>query len=148
MPTKRSTRTAATFGRYLVLQLPGYVLAAAVLSLLVHYEQISQPVAYGLFALWVVAEIAMFPVMRVAYEPGKTHTGSEAMIGAVGVADGDLDPHGYVRVGAERWQAESGNESIESGSAICVHDVRGLTLVVERWSERGASDGLNDPPGG
>lgn len=137
--------TSATFGRYLLFQLPGAVLAAAVLSLLVHYEQISHPIAYGLFALWVIGEIAMFPVMRVAYEAGATHTGSEAMVGAVGVADGDLDPEGHVRVGAERWRAVSQNGRIESGTAICVRGVRDLTLFVARWVERDPSDGVSEP---
>ena len=135
--TRTTRRTAATFGRYLVLQLPGSVIAAGVLALLVHNEKISSPIAYGLFALWVVGEVAMFPIMRVAYERGATHTGIEAMLGATGAAVTDLDPEGSVQLGAERWRAVSADERIAAGSAVRVREVRNLTLVVER---------LKDPP--
>lgn len=133
--TRRAGSTAATFGRYLVLQLPGAVIAATVLALLVHTEQISSAIAYGLFALWIVGEILMFPVMRVAYETGETHTGVEAMIGSVGATEDDLDPEGHVRVGAERWHAVSEGGLIAVGSAVRVREVRGLTIVVERLTD-------------
>ena len=93
----RSDGTAAVFARYLVFQLPGCVVAAAVLAGLVRWEQLSPTLAYVLFGIWVVAEIALFPVLRVGYETGGARGGADALVGVVGVAQSDLDPEGYVR---------------------------------------------------
>jgi membrane-bound ClpP family serine protease len=143
--TRRAGSTAATFARYLVLQLPGSVIAATLLALLVHTELISSGIAYGLFALWIAGEILMFPVMRIAYEPGDTHTGIEAMIGSVGETEDDIDPEGHVRVGAERWHAMTEGGRIAMGSAVRVRDVRGLTIVVERLTDSPEpNDGISD----
>ena len=129
----RSDSSAAVFARYLLFQLPGCVVAAAVLASLVHWEHLSPTVAYVLFGIWVVAEIALFPVFRIAYETGGTRAGAEALVGALGVAQEDLDPEGYVRVGAERWRAvvASGCAPVAAGAKVRVREVRQLTLVVE-----------------
>jgi membrane-bound ClpP family serine protease len=133
----------------MLLQLPGSVIAAGVLGYLAHAEIIPHPIAYGLFALWVAGEVAMFPAMRIAYEPGARHTGSEAMVDAVGAAEDDIDPEGHVRVGAERWRAVSMVGRIESGAAIRVLAVRDLTLVVERFVDTAdPDDPPSDPRGG
>ena len=73
----------------------------------------------------------MFPIMRVAYEPGAIHTGIEAMIGVIGAAATDLDPEGFVSLGAERWRAVCSDGRIPAGSAVRVREVRDLTLIVE-----------------
>ena len=124
---------AAVFARYLLFQLPGCVAAAAVLASLVHWEYLSPTLAYVLFVIWVLGEIALFPVLRVGYDPGGTRGGVEALIGALGVAQEDLDPEGYVRLGAERWQAVVGRgcAPVAAGTKVRVREVRQLTLVVE-----------------
>jgi|GEM_PF-2349623 len=145
----RPTSTAATFLRYLVLQLPGFVVAAGVLTWLVRAGHLTAPIGYILLALWVLGEIAMFPVMRVAYEPGTAHTGIEAMVGALGSAETALDPDGFVRVGAERWRAVAQGGRIAAGSAVRVDHVRALTLVVEPWQDATAQTrAVSDPPVG
>jgi membrane protein implicated in regulation of membrane protease activity len=129
----RSDSSAAVFARYLLFQLPGCVVAAAVLAGLVHWGHLSPTVAYVLFGIWVVAEIALFPVFRIGYETGGTRAGAEALVGALGVALEDLDPEGYVRMGAERWRAvvAGGCAPVAAGAEVRVREVRQLTLVVE-----------------
>jgi membrane protein implicated in regulation of membrane protease activity len=129
----RSNSSAAVFARYLLFQLPGCVAAAAVLACLVHWEHLSPEAAYVLFGIWVLAEIALFPVFRIGYETGGTRGGAEALVGALGVAQQDLDPEGYVRMGAERWRAvvASGCAPVAAGARVRVREVQQLTLVVE-----------------
>jgi len=129
----RAGGTAAVFARYLLFQVPGCVAAAAVLAGLVHWEHLSPTAAYVLFGIWVVSEIALFPILRVGYETGGAHAGAEALVGALGVAQQDLDPEGYVRIGAERWRAvvAGGCAPVAAGAPVRVREVRQLTLVVE-----------------
>jgi membrane-bound ClpP family serine protease len=124
---------ATVFARYLVFQLPGFVVAAALLALVVHWGHLSTMLAYVLFGVWVAIEIALFPILRIAYEQGGRQTGVEAIVGSVGVALDDLDPEGSVRLGAERWRARASGDpaSVAAGTAVRVREVRQLTLVVE-----------------
>jgi membrane protein implicated in regulation of membrane protease activity len=128
-----ATSTAAVFARYLLFQLPGCVVVAALLALLVRVDQLSPHFAYALFGAWVLGEIALFPVLRVGYEPGGKHTGVEAIIGSLAIAENDLDPEGRVRLGPERWRAVADGDCvpIAAGSEVRVRAVRQLTLVVE-----------------
>jgi membrane-bound ClpP family serine protease len=143
---------AAVFGRYLLFQLPGCVVAALVLALLVRWGHLSPTIAYALFGIWVLGEIALFPVFRVAYEPGGRHAGVEAIIGKLAIALDDLDPEGSVQLGAERWRAVAapGCAPVAAGTAVGVREVRQLTLVVEpadAGPDRGG-DAVNRSPGG
>lgn len=125
--------TAAVFGRYALMQLPSGFLVTMVLALLVHHEQLSAGIACALFGLWVAIQIALFPVLRIGYETGETHTGPEALVGAVGIAQNDLDPEGRVHLGAERWRAvvDGTDNFVPAGAEVRVREVRQLTLVVE-----------------
>jgi membrane protein implicated in regulation of membrane protease activity len=125
----------ALFARYLALQTPGIFVAGVVLALLVRAGQLTPRVAWGLFAMWVLIELAMFPVMRIAYETGPSAHGPDALVGAVGVARDELVPGetGYVRVGAELWRAVSDDgEPVPPGTHVRVVAVRNLTLRVVR----------------
>lgn len=142
----RPGKDAAVLARYLLFQLPGCVAAAAALAGLVHWELLSPTLAYVLFVIWVLGEIALFPVLRVGYDPGGTRGGAEALVGALGVAQEDLDPEGYVRLGAERWRAvvARGGAPVAAGTKVRVCEVRQLTLVVEPAGDapaRGAGGG-------
>jgi membrane protein implicated in regulation of membrane protease activity len=129
----RFATTASVFARYLLFQLPGGVIIAALLALLVRADQLSPDLAYALFGAWVLVEIALFPVLRVGYEPGGKHTGVEAIVGSLGIAEDALDPEGSVRLGPERWRAVADGDCapIAAGSEVRVRAVRQLTLVVE-----------------
>jgi membrane protein implicated in regulation of membrane protease activity len=144
----RSGKDARVFARYLLFQLPGCVAAAAVLMGLVHWELVSPTIAYVLFVIWVVGEIALFPVLRIGYEPGGRSAGAEALVDTLGVAQEDLDPEGYVRVGAERWRAvvASGCAPVAAGTEVRVREVRQLTLVVEPAGAAPLRGGGAEPP--
>jgi membrane protein implicated in regulation of membrane protease activity len=123
-----------TFARYLVLQIPGQFIAAVTLVMLVRWTELTPMLAGLLFFLWVIKDLAMFPVTRIAYEPQSGSQGADALVGALGVAQEDLAPEqtGYVRVGAELWRAQlCGSESVAQGGAVRVTEVRDLTLLVE-----------------
>jgi membrane protein implicated in regulation of membrane protease activity len=60
----------------------------------------------------------------------KAKVGAESMVGASGVALGELRPDGQVRVNGEIWRA-SCVVGCEQGAAVVVRSIDGLTLEVE-----------------
>jgi len=118
--------------RYVFLEIPGWVAAAALLMLLVEYWELAPRTALLLFALWVAKDFALFPVLRIAYEDAPPD-GTDRLLGALGTTRGRLDPEGWVLVGSELWRAElaPGQAPLERGAAVRVTAVRGLTLSVE-----------------
>ncbi len=122
------------FGRYLVLQIPGQFIAAVTLVMLTRWTELTPTLAVVLFVLWVIKDLAMYPVTRIAYEPQSGGQGADALLGALGIAQEDLAPEqtGYVRVGAELWRAQlCGGESVAKGATLRVTEVCDLTLQVE-----------------
>ena len=132
MQPRKATRELRPVIKYLLLQIPGWVLAAMGLWLLRQWIGLSLWAAVGLFLVWVIKDLALYPFVRRAYE-GKSRTGDERLIGAEGIVEEQLAPSGYVRVGAELWRAEAMrvDEPIPRGSRVRVHAVRGLTLLIE-----------------
>jgi membrane protein implicated in regulation of membrane protease activity len=120
-------------GKYVLLQIPGWILVGGLLTLGVRSWDLSQRLALALFAVWLLKDAVLFPFLRVAYEPGGGSGGADALVGARGIASQSLDPTGYVRVGAELWRAEvaDGARPIPRGAGVRIRDVRGLTLLVE-----------------
>jgi membrane protein implicated in regulation of membrane protease activity len=120
-----------TLTRYVLLQVPGWMLVALVLMGAQHWLEISLRVITGLFFLWVVKDLIFYPFVRTAYE-SRAKTGTEQLIGIQGIAQGQLDPHGYVRIRGELWRAEAepSHKPILSGSFIRVQAAYGLTLIV------------------
>ena len=122
----------ATLTRYVLLQVPGWMLAALLLIGLQYWIGVSLWVIIGLFFLWVVKDFIIYPFVRTAYQAG-VKTGTDQLVGAQGVAHQKrLDPRGYVRVRGELWRAEAepGDKPISPGSPIRVQAAHGLTLIV------------------
>lgn len=119
------------FGKYLLLEMPGWAIAGGALFALVEWWELSPRLAFLLFGIWVVKDLLLFPVLRIAYEPGPADP-SNAMIGRSGVARGALDPVGYVQVGSELWRAElaPGCGPVARGDRVRVESVDRLTLRV------------------
>jgi len=120
-----------TLLRYTLFQIPDLILLSLGLAAAVRWWGLPVLAAYGLVALWLVKDVIMFPILRVAYESDST-SGVDGICGALGVVTRPLAPTGYVRLGSELWKAElASGGSVLEGSAIRVVEVRGLTLVVE-----------------
>jgi membrane protein implicated in regulation of membrane protease activity len=122
-----------TFVKYLLFQVPEWILVLLVLAFLsdrIDFPRWIGP--SGLFAIWVIKDLALYPLLRRAYE-SKPPDGVDGLIGARGVAQQELSPRGYVRIRGELWMAEfrwSGRR-IPQGSPIRVLGARGRTLIVE-----------------
>lgn len=133
-PQRASTRRV--FARYLAFQAPSWIVLVAVLVVLVRVWNLSLPLAALMLALWVVKDLALFPVLRIAYEPTGGSGGAENLIGALGAVSADLDPEGWVRIGSERWRARVSRDHspVPAGAAVRVTSVEGLLLRVEPLS--------------
>ncbi len=120
------------FKKYLLLEAPGWALAAVILGFFFWNGDLSLRTAAMLFALWVGKDFALYPMLRIAYEDSSPG-GTESLIGALGTARERLDPEGYVRVGSELWRAVVARDvaPVEEGAAVRVLEVRDLTLRVE-----------------
>lgn len=132
--------SVSTLIRYLLFQLPGWVLAAAILTGLRYWAGIPGWVALGLFMLWVAKDLVMYPLLRTAYESG-AKTGAEQLIGARGIAQDELSPRGYVRVRGELWRAEvrPSDPPIPRGGPVRVLAADGMTLIVREEKARSYS---------
>lgn len=129
---RRGRDHAWVLAKYLVLQVPGWLGVGALLAAGVRWWELDPRLGAGLFAAWVVKDLALFPVLRRAYEPAEASP-AEALVGAHGVVMRALEPAGTVRLGAELWSARvaSGEDPLAAGTAVRVRAVRGLTLWVE-----------------
>jgi membrane protein implicated in regulation of membrane protease activity len=120
-----------TLAKYVALQVPGWAAAALILWGLVEWVGLPVWAALLLFAADVAKDAVLFPFLRHAYSdaPSKM-VGVESLVGAIGVAEGSLEPSGWVRVEGERWRGASLSGPLEAGQAVVVSSVRGLTLQV------------------
>ncbi len=121
-----------TLVRYTLFQIPDLILLGLGLAAAVRWWNLPVPVAYALVAFWIAKDIAMYPLVRVAYESGSS-SGVDGIRGALGVVTQPLAPSGYVRLGSELWKAEleDRDASLPTGASVRVVAVRGLTIVVE-----------------
>ncbi len=78
--------------------------------------------AFFLFLLGAAVRGKRYPVV----------SGSEALIGASGIATSDLNPNGTVRVKGEVWTATAEGDTIQQGNPVQVVRVDGLRLRVAK----------------
>ncbi len=120
-----------TLLRYLFFQIPGWVIAALVAVGLRHWEVVPGWVSLLGFSVWVIKDLAFYPLLRSAYE---THvkSGSEALIGKNGIAQSDITPEGYIRINGELWRAvaEPAGLVIAAGTDVEVLRAEGMKVVV------------------
>jgi membrane protein implicated in regulation of membrane protease activity len=119
-------------GRYIMLQLPGWVLAASAIAWLVSATTL--PIWLGVVALsaFIGKDLLLYPAIRATLGPSSW---SPRLIGARGVAVEPLNPSGLVRVNGELWQAEANVPSIVAGDRVIVRGARGFILLVEPSDE-------------
>ncbi len=129
----RPASTRRVFTRYLAFEAPSWVLLAGVLGVLVRVWDLSFGVAALVLGLWVLKDIALFPALRIAYEPGGGSGGAENLLGELATVSVELAPEGWVQIGAERWRARVSRQHapVSVGAAVRVVAVEGLLLRVE-----------------
>ena len=119
------------FRRYMLIQIPSWVLAVIILSAIHAWFKMPAWAAVVLFVGYVVKDFALFPVLRRAYEPGGG-TGAKRLVGADGVVEGN----GYIRIRGELWRArQSDDQALERGASVRVVKADGMTLVVKTGGE-------------
>jgi membrane protein implicated in regulation of membrane protease activity len=128
-----------TFIRYLLFQIPGWLLLSLVLWLLVTWVIVPLWAGTVVFAAWVFKDLAVYPWVQRAYQIDEK-TGTEKLIGAKAIAQERLDPEGYVKLNGELWKARvnSHQQSIPPQAIVKVQAARGMILIVEAVS--GADD--------
>jgi membrane-bound serine protease (ClpP class) len=86
-----------------------------------------------------LAALVTFAIVGMGVRAMRRHpvTGSEGMIGLVGVAKTALMPRGQVAVRGELWEAMS-DDPIEAGVVVKVTAIEGLKLHVKSIPEKGA----------
>ncbi len=104
---------------------------AIVLAILV----LPQPWGIVAIALGAVADLGETVLFWRWSRRRKPRVGIETLVGRTGVAVSRVDPGGRVKLDGELWGARS-ETTIETGAAVVVRDVEGLTLVVEPDPER------------
>ena len=122
----------ATRRRYLLFQVPGWLVVGGALAAAMRWWELPAPWALAGFAAWLAKDAVLYPIVRRAYEPdGRAPHGP---IGGHGVAETAIDgEEGWVRVGPERWRARTapGAGPIAAGAAVRVRGLRGHVLEVE-----------------
>jgi membrane protein implicated in regulation of membrane protease activity len=133
VPEETIGRWLKTFARYLLFQIPGWLLLTLILWLLVDHTAVPLWASVALFAAWVLKDLAVYPWVRRAYE-NDAKTGTERFIGAKAIAQERLDPEGYVKINGELWKARADPDDhpIAPQAVVKVQAARGMTLIVER----------------
>jgi membrane protein implicated in regulation of membrane protease activity len=116
----------ATWRRYLLWQLPGWLLACAALSALTAIGDAPWWIVPAGVAVLVVRDVALYPALRTTFRPADP----PRPIGARGIVVEALRPDGMVRVGAELWLAHAAGDMVREGDHVVVTGAQGLTLVV------------------
>jgi membrane protein implicated in regulation of membrane protease activity len=133
--TNESCRRArsSTFARYLRFQVPATVAVAVALAAAVHYGFVDAATAGVVLLLWVAKDLALYPLLRRAYERGGQGYPSR-LVGRSATARQDLAPRGYVLVAGELWRAEAVGEDrpIRAGENVVVTGAVGTRLLVCR----------------
>jgi len=119
----------STAWRYLLFQIPGWVISALVLVVLLEIELLSGRLAMLLWGLWLLKDALMYPLVRSSYEASAHQHGAMTLVGARGVVVRALRPRGYIRVRGELWQAECATGA-DVGAEVEVVAAKSMRLVV------------------
>ncbi len=127
----------STWKKYLLLQIPGWLATATVLTVLWRWQLLTHWLALLVFFAWVTKDLILYRFVRHAYEGG-AKLGSAALVGASGVAQGELNPRGYVRIRGELWRAVATptDRVIGSGTEVEVVNTERMTVFVRPIAER------------
>ena len=126
-----------TAQRYTAFQVPGAIVFAAVLFFV--WAITGWPMVWAVVAwiAWIVKDVAMYPVVRSAYER-RMPPHADRLVEKSGRVIERLAPTGRVRVAGESWLASVGDDDapIDVGGRVRVVAVEGLRLLVRRDSDQ------------
>lgn len=120
-----------TFQRYMLLQVPGWLIDIAVLAALMHWWNMPLWGAGGILALLVIKDFVLYPFLRVGYETN-AKSGIEQLIGEPAVVKQTLNPEGYVLIRGELWKARATDRTLrlEPGASVRIESADGMLLLV------------------
>lgn len=101
--TTTNQGAGSTLLRYLLWQIPGWLLTGVMLVAIVAVTGLSWWIVPAVLVLFVARDVALYPAMRAVFRPASP----TRPIGARGIAVADLRPTGMVRVQGELWRARS-----------------------------------------
>lgn len=118
--------------RYYLFQIPGWLLAGALVTVLHAWLGLPMWAALTIVGVVVLKDVVCYPFLRKAYQ--LEATGAAQLVGLRGVARDTLDPAGYVYVNGELWRArtEAGADAIPAGTEVRVVQGQRMTLTVTR----------------
>jgi Membrane-bound serine protease (ClpP class) len=121
----------STWQRYLIFQIPGWLIAAAVLLALLHWEFLPPWLGVVGFFAWVLKDVMLYPLLHRAYQTN-VKTGLQALVGARGFAHDDWSPKGFVRVQGELWSARAlpAGQMIVAGTEVEIVSAEHMTVFV------------------
>jgi membrane-bound ClpP family serine protease len=130
----QSPWSPGTLGKYILLQLPGFLLLIALLLLVLEWREFPRWLLWVVPGLWILKDLLLYRFVWRSYAP---ESPPPAMVGLPGEARERIDPQGYVRIRGEFWLGElaPGSSPIEAGEKVQVCGQRGLTLIVTREEE-------------
>jgi membrane protein implicated in regulation of membrane protease activity len=133
--------------KYTLLNLAELGLIVVALILVEQVIDIPTWLTITILALWILKDIAIFPKVWRAYIFDDNRPLSQ-LIGLEATVMDSLNPVGYVRVNGELWRAEIRNPRYpaKTGDRTKVVDVKGMTLVVERSTDRTEGWSVDDVP--
>jgi membrane protein implicated in regulation of membrane protease activity len=118
----------SALARYLLWQVPGWLVVTLVFMLLELGLGLPWWVAPAGVGLFVLRDLALYPAMRAVFTPAPP----PHPIGERGLAVEALHPEGLVRVRGELWRARALGGDVEAQQEVVVTEARGLTLLVRR----------------
>jgi len=119
-------------GTYALFQVPNWLILIGVFALLRQWIHLPSWVFWGVGSFWIAKDVLMFSFVWRGYEPSPPGA-AYSLIRAEGVAEGRLNPSGYIRVRGELWRAEVTGKRVpvEKGERVLIVGVKGLTLFVQ-----------------
>src|SRR5689334_2186802 len=116
--------------------MPGWIITGLIVMGLWEWRYLPGGFAVGGFIAWVLKDLLLYPLLRRAYE-ADLKPGSQALVGARGVAQERLDPRGYVRVRGELWNAVANpiDRVIFAGTEVEIVRADGMEVVVTALGE-------------
>jgi membrane protein implicated in regulation of membrane protease activity len=118
-----------TFARYLLMQVPGWLIVAVGAVVATSYGA-DPKLAWTIAGAWMAKDLVAYPFVRRAYT--RARSGTEALVGEIAVVRDRLDPSGWVTLRGELWRAELAErgDAVPSGRRVRVRAVDGRTVKV------------------